>query len=176
LGAHTGQRGSDLVRVGPTDVEIHDGRAGICLRQAKTGREVWIPIVSALADAIATWERVPGPWLRHLDGRPWTRRELTKAWIWERDHNPALAPLRRCGPDKDQPLRLHGLRGHACVSLLRAGCTTRQVSDVVGMSEQMVARYTRLSAQRDNATAAIVQLEGRMALSKTDKGKSKPLK
>lgn len=159
LGANTGQRGSDLVRMGPTDVEVYDGREGINVRQKKTGRVVWVPILSPLAVAIATWERRPGPWLRHLDGSPWTRRELTDAWRRERDENPALEPLRRCGPDKDKPLVLHGLRGHACVRLLHAGANTRQIADMVGMSEVVVAKYTRFSVQRENASAAVIHME-----------------
>lgn len=159
LAANTGQRGSDLIRMGWSDIEMHNGLEGISLKQRKTGRDVWIPILSTLAAAMKTWERRPGPFLTRTDGRPWTRSKLTFAWWYERDNNPALAPLRACGPDKDKPLVLHGLRGHACVRLLRAGATTRQVSDMVGMSEQMVGRYTRFSVQRDNASAAVINLE-----------------
>jgi hypothetical protein len=66
---------------------------------------------------------------------------------YERKTNPDLRPLRDAG------LVRHGLRGHACVRFYRAVCTTRQVADVVGMSEPMVARYTRLSIQKENALA-----------------------
>jgi hypothetical protein len=53
---------------------------------------------------------------------------------------------------------LHGLRGHACVRLLRANANTRQISDMVGMSEPMVARYTRFSLQKENASAAVYHM------------------
>jgi DNA-binding CsgD family transcriptional regulator len=102
---------------------------------------------------MATWERQPGPFLRRLDGGVWTRKALYTAWVYERDRNPALAALRAPG------LVPHGLRGHACVRLLRAGANTRQIADMVGMSEDMVKRYTRLSAQRENASAAVYHLE-----------------
>lgn len=153
LGANTGQRGSDLIRMGETDIEVFDGIEGIRVVQVKTKREVWIPITSPLAAARATWERRPGPWLRRPDDLPWGRKQLTQAWTYERDTNPALAPLKAAG------LVLHGLRGHACVRLLRAGANTRQIADMVGMSEPMVARYTRLSAQKENASAAVYHLE-----------------
>lgn len=153
LAANTGQRGSDLVRMGPTDIETFDGIDGINVVQQKTKREVWIPITSTLAAAMAKWERRPGPFLRRLDGNVWTRKALYTAWVYERDHNPALATLRALG------LVPHGLRGHACVRLLRAGANTRQISDMVGMSEDMVKRYTRLSTQRENASAAVYHLE-----------------
>ncbi len=172
LGANTGQRGSDLIRLGPTDIEIFDGLTGLNVTQKKTGRRVWVPVLTALAAAIATWERRPGPYLMRPDGRPWTRPALSAAWGDERDRNPALAPLRACGPANDKPLVLHGLRGHACVRLLRAGANTRQVSDMVGMSEGMVARYTRFSQQQENAAAAVYNIERTIRERNTDKSKS----
>jgi integrase len=150
LGANTGQRGSDLIRMGWTDIETWKGADGINVTQQKTGRKIWVPITPALAAAMATWERKPGPILTRLDGHHWTRRDLTMAWTYQRDTNPALAPL--------AGLVLHGLRGHACVRLLRANANTRQISDMVGMSEPMVARYTRLSSQKENASAAVYHM------------------
>lgn len=160
LAANTGQRGSDLVRMGWTDIETVDGIDGINVVQKKTGRRVWVPIISTLATAMKTWERRPGPFLTRQDGRPWTRKALQAAWDYERDRrNAALEPLRAIGPDKDRPAVLHGLRGHACVRLLRAGANTRQISDMVGMSEDMVKNYTRFSEQRENAVAAVYHME-----------------
>lgn len=147
LGANTGQRISDLVRMGPTDVETYRGRQGINVTQKKTGRKVWIPITENLAEAMATWERRPGPFLLRNDGRSWNSVHLTLAWVYERAHNPNLTEHRE--------LVLHGLRGHCCVRLSRLGLTDHQISDFIGMSIPMVARYTRLSAQKDNVLAAI---------------------
>ena len=93
-----------------------------------------------------------------LWGQPWSRKRLTEAWSYERKTNPALRPL------LDADLVLHGLRGHVCVRLYRAGCTTRDVAELVGMSEPMVARYTRISIQKENAIAAILKLEPRNPL------------
>jgi integrase len=173
LGANTGQRGSDLIRMGWTDIETFDGIEGIKVVQRKTGREVWIPITSPLATAMRTWERLPGPFLRRADGGPWTRKALTDAWSHQRDTSPTFASYRLCGPDKDRPLVLHGLRGHACVVLLRAGANTRQIADMVGMSEEIVATYTRLSEQRANAAAAVFHLERTIRERNFDKSKGK---
>ena len=162
LGANTGQRGSDLIRMGPTDVEIFKGREGIRVIQQKTGREVWVPILSALAAAMETWELRPGPFLRRDDGRPWTRRDLSDRWRYECEHNRELEPLKRAG------LVLHGLRGHACVRLSRAGLTDHQIGDVIGMSPAMVSRYTRKSIQRENASAAVIHLEGNISERRRD--------
>ena len=60
LGANTGQRGSDLVRMGPTDIENYNGREGIKVIQQKTGRVIWIPILTPLEKAMATWPRGRG--------------------------------------------------------------------------------------------------------------------
>jgi hypothetical protein len=57
------------------------------------------------------------------------------------------------------PLVLHGLRGHACVRLKRAGATAMQIADMVGMSVDMVEHYCRFSVQKENAVAAVIQLE-----------------
>jgi integrase len=163
LGANTGQRGSDLVRMGWSDIETYRGVRGIHVKQKKTGREVWIPITKHLADEMATWERKPGPFLRKLDGALWTREHLHHAWVRHRDSNPELELLSREG------LVPHGLRGHACVRLLRIGANTRQISDWVGMSEQQVKGYTRFSDQRDNAIAAVFLLDGTKAEQPFDK-------
>lgn len=154
LGANTGQRSSDLIRMGWSDIEIYKGVRGINVTQKKTGRQIWIPITAHLAAAMDTWERLPGPFCRKLDGGLWSSPELRMAWLRHRNSNRQLAEIKRQG------LVLHGLRGHACVRLLRVGANTRQISDWVGMSEPMVARYTRLSEQRDNAVATIFLLDG----------------
>jgi len=80
----------------------------------------------------------------------------------ERAHNPSLAPLAEAG------LVMHGLRGTAVVRLRRGGASVPQICDMVGMSEQMVARYCRFSNQRDNALAAVHYLD-RTALERISK-------
>ena len=169
LGANTGQRGFDLIRMGPTDIETYNGIQGINVTQQKTGRQVWIPINSTLAAAMATWGRRAGPFLLKPMGNVWTREALTHAWLYERDHNRALEELKRAG------LVLHGLRGHACVRLRRSGATPMQIADMVGMSVPMVEKYCRLSMQKENASAAVHFLERTISErrgGKVDKGKS----
>ena len=43
----------------------------------------------------------------------------------------------------------HGLRAFAVARLRRWGANTGQIADMVGMSEQMVKRYSRFSRQRE---------------------------
>lgn len=160
LAANTGQRISDLVRMGPTDLEIYNGILGINVTQKKTGRQVWIPITSPLKAAMETWERRPGPYLLSPKGQQWDTVWLASSWGTERETNPQLAPLRRQGErPQDKERVIHGLRGTACVRLRRAGATIPQIADMVGMSTEVVAVYCRFSIQRENAVAAVLHLE-----------------
>ena len=153
LAANTGQRGSDLVKMRWTDVEEYEGRRGVNVVQQKTGREVWIPLTETLERAMEDWNRQPGFIALGPTGTPWARKQLSDAWGSERDSNPALAPLSEAG------LHLHGLRATVCIRLKRAGATILQIADMVRMSPAMVARYCRLSVQRENALAAVVHLD-----------------
>jgi hypothetical protein len=154
LAANTGQRGSDVVKMRWTDIEVVGGRPGINVVQKKTGRTLWVPFTQPLITALETWERAPGFIIRRLTtGRPWTRKRLSSEWPLVRDSTPELKPLSEAG------LVLHGLRATACVRLARAGATTRQIADWIGMSEKMVARYCRFSEQRENALAAVLHLD-----------------
>ena len=171
LAANTGQRGSDLIRMCWTDIESYKGMDGIRVRQqktwSKTHKEIWVPITSELATEMKTWERRPGPFLLRPDGTPWDRPALSNAWTYLRDTTDALKPLRaenlalhgHWASSRDGGLVLHGLRGTACVRLNRAGATALQIADMVGMSLEMVTRYLRFSAQKENAVAAVHHLE-----------------
>ena len=141
--------------MGPTDIETYSGIDGINVTQKKTGKQIWVPILAPLAKAMETWERRPGPFLlRSIDGLPWQSKQLSMAIDYGIDHNRQLEELKRAG------LVPHGLRGHACVRLKRDGINPMQIADMVGMSIPMVARYCRLSVQRENAVAAVYHLEG----------------
>ena len=151
VASSTGQRGSDLVRMRWSDLEIYEGRLGLNVVTKKTDLQMWIPLTDELNAALATWERQPGFILRKPTGQPWTRTQLSDAWTKERDSNPALASLAGC--------TLHGLRSTAIVRLRRAGVSTGLISSLVGLSEAMVNHYCRFAVQRDNAIAAVIQLD-----------------
>lgn len=162
LAANTGQRLSDFIRMHWTDIEEFEGRMGITVRggQRKTKRSQWIPLTQELAAALATWERRPNYILLTPAGAPWNPVSISTRWARERAANPLLAPLRAVefeGRVKD--LTLHGLRGTACVRLLRAGANTRQIADCVGMTEDTVKGYVRFTSQRQNAIAAVHHLD-----------------
>lgn len=140
---YTGQRGSDIVRLGWTDVD----EGGFKLRQRKTGREVWCPIVPELAAEMATWERRPGPFVTQATGKPYTRKHFWKHFDEERQNVLALAKT-----------TLHGLRCTAVVRLRRAGLSTGQIGDIVGMSLSMIERYCRFADRKISGQAALIRL------------------
>lgn len=152
LAANTGQRGSDLVRMRWSDLETYEGRLGLNVVTQKVGLQLWIPLTQELAAALNGWERKPGYILLKEDGQPWTRQQLSDQWLRERNCNPHLKPL--------AGLRIHGLRATAIVRLRRAGVSTGLISSLVGLSENMVNRYCRFAVQKDNAIAAVIQLDG----------------
>lgn len=139
---YTGQRGSDVVRLGETFID--DG--GFRLQQQKTGRDVWCPIDDALAAEIAAWPREPGPYLRHARG-PYTRKILDKHYADQRDGIPELAGT-----------TLHGLRGTRVIELRMFGLTPTQIQDQVGMSLAMIERYCRFADRKLSGKASVVSL------------------
>lgn len=150
LGACTGQRISDLVRMAWTDIETHHGYEGINVVQKKTGRQLWVPVSERLSAALTAWgRRDVGPILLRGDTVAWRSEYLTDHWDYEKKINDHLRDHLQAG------LVLHGLRGYRCVQLSRDGLTDHQIADVVGMSIRMVERYTRLSSQKENALAAM---------------------
>jgi len=130
---------------------VIDGHTGINVTQKKTGKKLWIPFTKPLIEAFDGWER-RGPFWSAAAVRAWNRGKLAKHWARERKRNPNLAAHKSWSCPAW--IARDGLR-----TPVRAGATTRQIADMVGMSEGIVARYLRLSAQRENALAAIVHLD-----------------
>jgi integrase len=149
LARHTGQRGSDVVRMGFGDIE--DG--GIRVKPKKTGKkigEIWVPIEPDLAAEMAAWERRPGPFLHQDNGKPIAKKSLDSAWQRARSDIPELAEA-----------TFHGLRASRVVELRRRGPTPLQIQDVVGMSPKMIERYCRFADKKANAMAAIIPMTAR---------------
>lgn len=143
LALYTGQRGSDVVRLGWTDFD----EGGLRLTQQKTKREVWCPVVPELAAEMAGWEKRPGPFLLQADGRPFSRKRLSIHFDAARTEIPELAGA-----------TLHGLRATAVVRLRRAGLSTAQIQDVIGMSMAMIERYSRFADRKASGKAAVIHL------------------
>jgi integrase len=145
---YTGQRGQDVVRLGPTDID--DG--GFDLGQKKTGVDVWCPIVSELAAEMAKWEKRPGPFLLREDGKPYSRKLFWEHFTAAIKGIPELAEV-----------TLHGMRCTAVIRLRHAGLSVPQISDIVGMSLQTVTRYCRFADRRTGGKEALIKLEDHRA-------------
>lgn len=85
-----------------------------------------------------TLERPPFFLVLQPNGQPYDRNMLSWHWNRERDTNVLLQPL------SASELVLHGLRSTAVVRARKRGATVLQISSMFGMSEPMVARYSRL--------------------------------
>ena len=148
----TGLRGSDVVRLGPTDIDTYQGRDAFSIVTQKRKRPVWCPIMPPLAAEMATWQRRPGPYLLQQNGKPFTRKAFARMFAEARD---AIPELKGC--------TLHGLRCTAVINLRRAGLSYPNIADIVGMSAKMVEHYCRNADMRSNSRAALTHLERAMA-------------
>ncbi|WP_246684125.1 MULTISPECIES: integrase [unclassified Mesorhizobium] len=146
LGRYTGQRISDLVRLGWTDVD----EGGFSLRQKKTGARPWCPIFPELETEMAAWEKRPGPFLLQESGKPFTTNGLWKQLDAVREDHSELAGA-----------VWHGLRANAVIRLRQAGYTSMQISDAVGMSVPMVERYSRYADRKAGGQAILLSLKER---------------
>jgi integrase len=158
LARYTGQRGSDVVRLGNAFVD--DG--GFRMTQKKTKREVWCPIDDVLGAEMATWNQPPSavaqgprPYLVQKHGKVYSRRLLDKQFADARAEIPELAGT-----------TLHGLRGTRVVELRQRGATTMQIQDQVGMSLGMIERYCRFADKKANGKAAVLSFAERLKNSK----------
>jgi hypothetical protein len=143
---YTGQRGSDVVRLGETFID--DG--GFRILQMKNGDkigEIWCPIDPELADEMRSWSRETGPYLRQKYGKLVSRTYLDAAFAEFRDAHQELAGC-----------TLHGLRATRVIELRQRGNTTLQIQDQVGMSAKMIDRYCRFADKKANGKAAVQML------------------
>lgn len=149
---YTGQRGSDIVKLGPTHVD----EGGFSIKQHKTGREVWCPIVPELAAEVAAWPRRPGPYVTQEDGATYTRNLFWDHFDQQRFDEDGTTRI----PELAN-VTLHGLRCTAVIRLRQAGLSVPQISDIVGMSLATVQRYCRFADRKESGRAALVMLDER---------------
>jgi integrase len=151
---YTGQRGSDIVRLGPTYLD--DGGFDMSFERAqeKTKREVWCPILPELAVEMATWPRRPGPYVVQDSGAPYTRNLFWDHFDEARFNKDGSAKI----PELAN-VTLHGLRCTAVIRLRQGGLSVPQISDIVGMSLATVQRYC--PDRKESGKAALVMLDER---------------
>lgn len=149
LARYTGQRGSDVIRLGETFID--DG--GFKLRQKKNGKtqgDIWCPIEPALEAEMASWNREPGPYLRQENGKPYNKRLLELHFKSAREAVHELVDV-----------TLHGLRGTRVIELRQRGDNDLQIQDQVGMSLAMIGHYCRFADKKANGKAAVIAFKER---------------
>jgi integrase len=144
LARFTGQRASDIVRLGPTDVD----EGGFSLPQKKTGVRPWCPIFPELEAEMATWEKRPGPYLLQETGKGAGKRFSTNQ-LWK-----VFDSFRDAHPEMDGAV-WHGLRANAVIRLRQEGLTALQISDMVGMSVETVEHYCRHADRKAGGKAVL---------------------
>ena len=140
LALYTGQRRSDVVRMGWSDIE--DGF--IKLRQEKTKAFLGIPIAPTLANALTDVPQGRDTFVVTRKGEAFTSAGMGN-WFRARCDE---AGLGHCS--------MHGLRKAAARRLAEAGCTDRQIMSITGhKTTQEVGRYTRSAEQMKLAEQAM---------------------
>lgn len=139
---YTGARRSDVVRLGPENVQ--DG--WLTFKTGKTGREVSIPIVPSLADELnaANPAVISGPFLRTASGKPFSAAGFGnqfRKWASEAGINASA----------------HGLRKAGATLLAERGANEAQLRAIYGWSEQSPepSRYTAAARRKRLAEAGM---------------------
>lgn len=138
----TGQRIGDVCKMRWSDIRDGDIR----VVQEKTGKELWVPMLSELRDEL---ERTPKRGLTILtnqDGNPMGPQVIRRE-------------LKAHGSNMGVEVVPHGLRKNAVISLLEAGCSVAEVSAITGQTYQMVEYYAAQISRRRLGKAAILKLE-----------------
>ena len=135
----TGQRIGDVLEMRWSD--IRDG--AVFVRQSKTSKELWVPILPELQAALAKASRHSVYILTNERGsNKWSYRGASAAVRKVRERIGATA------------YDIHSWRYNAACELLEAGCADDLIAAVTGQSPAMVQHYTRKVRQRVRAIEA----------------------
>jgi integrase len=142
---YTGQRRSDVVRMGRQMVE--GGRINV--RQTKTGEWVSIPIHAELRKALASAPKTDMTFLLTEYRKPFTAAGFGNWFRTQCD----LAGLPQCSA--------HGLRKAASRRLAEAGCTHEQIKSITGhKTDKEVSRYVDAANKEILSEQAIRKISG----------------
>ncbi|MBM2291433.1 tyrosine-type recombinase/integrase [Sulfitobacter pseudonitzschiae] len=135
----TGQRIGDVLEMRWSDIQ--DG--AFVIKQNKTGKELWVPILPELRTALSSASRHSLFILTNERGtNRWSYRGASQAVRNVRERIGAL--------DYD----IHSWRYNAACELVEAGCSDDLVAAVTGQSPAMVLHYTKKVRQRIRAIEA----------------------
>lgn len=122
---------------------------GVDWKRKKTGKDVLIPIYSALEAALAACPRESTIVLTNGLRRPWSVSGLGHKFGEARDAAAATRP-------ELKKLRFHDLRGTAATRFVRAGLSYPQVAMIMGWDEKSVAQIAKKYVNRANIIAGMV--------------------
>lgn len=143
LALYTAQRKSDVRVMGPQHVK--NGK--IKVRQLKTGKALWLPIIAPLARSIAATPTGHLAYIVSDKGAPYTDGSFGN---WFRD---------ACDAAGVSGFSMHGLRKAASRRMAEAGLSNQLIKSVTGHSgDSEVARYTREADQARMAEIAMDSL------------------
>lgn len=135
----TGQRIGDVLKMRWSDIQ--DG--GFLVKQNKTGKELWVPILPELQVALDAASRHSVFLLTNERG--------TNRWSY-RGASAAVRAVREAIGAIDYDI--HSWRYNAACELVEAGCSDDLVASVTGQSPAMVLHYTKKVRQRVRAIQA----------------------
>ncbi len=135
----TGQRIGDVLEMRWSDIQ--DG--GFLVRQNKTGKELWVPILPELQTALDAAKRNSVFILTNERG--------TNRWSY-RGASAAVRNVRKRIGALDYDI--HSWRYNAACELVQAGCSDDLVASVTGQSPAMVLHYTKKVRQKARALQA----------------------
>lgn len=135
----TGQRIGDVLEMRWSNIQ----EGGFVIRQSKTGKELWVPILPDLQVAL---DAAPRNSIFLL-----TNERATNRWSY-RGASQAVRKVREAiGALKYD---IHSWRYNAACELVEAGCSDDLVASVTGQSPAMLLHYTKKVRQRVRASEA----------------------
>lgn len=156
LGRACGQRREDLVRMKPAD--RRDNGIGLRIGKKREKRH-WVPMTEAACREIDSWGGdTMAPYILSPTGAATDGGALYARWgRWlKSDEAKPIVEL-----VKQEGVNLHGLRATAVVDRRLAGLEHQQIAAQLGLSLQMVMRYSRFCDQETLARSGMARLEER---------------
>lgn len=150
----TGQRVGDVLKMRWSD--ISDGVIHVV--QQKTGKEVWVPLISDLEQELAETPKRAMTIVSAEDGTQLRTDQV-------------LRQLKRFTIAMGHKTVTHGLRKNAVNALLEAGCSVAETAAITGQTYKLVEHYAKKINQKRMAKAAIYKLENKR---RTGKRSGKP--
>ncbi len=151
LALYTGQRKSDLIRLGPQHLKSYEGREGLEFTQYKNRNrkpvKLWVPISPELREIIDASPTGDLTFIQTAFGRPFSEGGFGNRF------------RKWCNDAGLEGLSVHGLRKTASAVLAQNGCTEQEIMAITGHStSKEVIRYTRSAKQKVRATNAMKKM------------------